>query len=299
MASVRNTLVIGLGVLVSAGAAGAQEANSSRNDRITPERLGLPQGNFRSSEPFVTRIYKTDDYGQILKKQPKGYPFTITEDYRLGEDEAARVHEGVDLSSRPGPGQPPRPLDFKAGVHGVVVRAGGGDWGTISVQLHDGSVLQYLHSTASHVKVGDVVAPETLLGVSGRTGAGVIHLHIQAKDIFGNAILPDLAFRVGQRKLSSPIEADEGAGADFDPDQWVGIEPKIIDGVAQPKVEPETKWIVEVIGSGGKVDLVLGEFPTYRDASNCSLRWSEEHPDDLRLTREREVKVTGQRGQPR
>src|SRR5206468_467040 len=112
---------------------------------------------------------------------PPGYPFTITSDYTLQDNEAARVHEGVDLSSRPAAGQAPKPLDFKAGVYGVVVKAGGGNWGTISVQLQDGSVLQYLHTTAAHVKVGDVVAPDTLLGVTGRTGARDIHLHIQAK----------------------------------------------------------------------------------------------------------------------
>ena len=54
----------------------AQEANASRDERITPERLGLPKGNTRTSEPFVTRVYKTDDSDQILKPQPKGFPFT-------------------------------------------------------------------------------------------------------------------------------------------------------------------------------------------------------------------------------
>ena len=112
----------------------------------------------------MTRIYKTDDNDQILKKQPRGYPFTITEDYELGENEKAQVHKGVDITSRPAPNEPARLMDLKAGVYGVVVRAGGGDWGTISVQLRDGSVIQYLHTTASHVKVGDVVAPDTLLG---------------------------------------------------------------------------------------------------------------------------------------
>jgi murein DD-endopeptidase MepM/ murein hydrolase activator NlpD len=154
------------------GLALAQLPNASRDDRILPGRLGLPATNTRSSEPFVTRIYKTGDNDQILKKQPRGYPFTITEDYELGENEKAQVHKGVDITSRPAPNEPARPMDFKAGVYGVVVRAGSGDWGTIAVQLRDGSVLQYLHTTASLVKVGDVVAPETLLGVTGRTGRG-------------------------------------------------------------------------------------------------------------------------------
>jgi hypothetical protein len=63
--------------------------------------------------------------------------------------------------------------------------------------------------------------------------------------------------------------------------------------VVRLKVEPKTKWVVEVIGHGGRVDLVLGEYPTYRDALYRSLAWSRAHPKDLRLTREREVKVSG------
>jgi hypothetical protein len=53
------------------------------------------------------------------------------------------------------------------------------------------------------------------------------------------------------------------------------------------RVEPKTKWVVEVIGHGGRVDRVLGEYPTYRDALYGSLTWSRAHPKDLRLTRER------------
>ena len=93
-------------------------------------------------------------------------------------------------------------MDFKAGVYGLVVRAGGGDWGTISVQIRDGSVIQYLHTTASHVKVGDLVTPDTVLGVTGRTGARDIHLHIQAKTKFNDFILPDL--HSGSGRKSSP-----------------------------------------------------------------------------------------------
>jgi hypothetical protein len=94
----------------------AQQPNASRDDRILPGRLGLPATNTRSSEPFVARIYKTGDNDQILKKQPRGYPFTITEDYELGENEKAQIHKGVDVTSRPAPNEPARPMDFKAGV---------------------------------------------------------------------------------------------------------------------------------------------------------------------------------------
>jgi murein DD-endopeptidase MepM/ murein hydrolase activator NlpD len=276
------------------GLAQAQQPNASRVDQILPGRLGLPATNTRSSEPFVIRIYKTDDNDQPLKKQPKGYPFTITEDYELGENEKPIVHKGVDITSRPGANQAAVPMDFKAGVYGLVVRAGGGDWGTISVQIRDGSVIQYLHTTASHVKVGDLVTPDTLLGVTGRTGARDIHLHIQAKTKFNDFISPDVAFKVGQKKLSTPIKPEDGADADFDPDQFVGVQPKVKGRKVEPKVELPTKWVVEVIGGGGKIDEVLGNFPTYRDAAYCSQRWSEDHPDDLRLTREREVATSNQ-----
>ncbi len=67
------------------------------------------------------------------------------------------------------------------------------------MQIQDGSLIQYLHTSASHVKVGDIVAPDTKLGVTGRTGAGVIHLHIQARTRGNDPISPDLAFRAGQR----------------------------------------------------------------------------------------------------
>jgi hypothetical protein len=65
--------------------------------------------------------------------------------------------------------------------------------------------------------------------------------------------------------------------------------------VVRFKVEPKTKWVVEVIGEGGRVDRALGEYPTYRDALYRSLTRSRAHPKDLRLTREPEVKVLGTR----
>jgi murein DD-endopeptidase MepM/ murein hydrolase activator NlpD len=292
MAHLRRTVVVGLAVLAPAMAV-AQDRGFSKDGRITPERLGLPKGNTRTSEPFVTRIYKTDDSGDILKKQPTGYPFTIASDYTLQDNEVARAHEGVDLSSRPGKGQPPKPLDFKAGVYGVVVKAGDGPWGTITVQIRDGGLIQYLHTSASHVKVGDLVAPDTKLGVTGRTGAGVIHLHIQAKDKYGNVISPDLAFRAGQRKPESKQkpEKPDPDQIDFDPDAYSPVKPKVTGRVVRARAEPEAKWVVEVIGEGGRVDLVLGEFFTYKSATYCSQQWSEAHPKGLRLTREREVKL--------
>src|SRR3954468_13078389 len=106
-----SLMLLVLPTLFIAGAVRAQQASTPTDDRITPERLGLPKGSTRTSEPFVTRIYKTDDADQILKPQPNGYPFTVTDDYTLKENEAPRVHEGVDISSRPPGGQTPKPLD--------------------------------------------------------------------------------------------------------------------------------------------------------------------------------------------
>ncbi len=276
-------------VLFSCASLPAQDA--SRDDRIRPEQIGLPKGTERTSEPFVTRIYKTDAAGNLLKQQPAGYPFTITQDYVLKDDEDFRTHQGIDFSSRPVPGAKPAPLDFNAGVYGTVVKAGDGPWGTITVQIYDGTLIQYLHTTSSHVKVGDVVAPQTKLGITGRTGAGVIHLHIQAKDKNGFAISPDLAFRLGQNKLQCKEKPDKDL-LDFDPELYSPVKAKMnSDRKVAATAELETKWVVEVIGGGGMVQQVLGEFYDYQSASRCAVTWSESHPDDLRLTREREVKL--------
>lgn len=194
---------IGGFTLLIALASRALAQDMSRDFRIKPEQLGLPTGTLRTSEPFVTRVYKVDSTKKLLNEQPQGYPCTITQNYVLKDDEDLRTHQGIDFSSRPTPGQKPTPLDFNAGVYGVVVKAGDGEWGTITIQVFDGTRIQYLHTMASSVKVGDLVAPDTKLGVTGRTGAGVIHLHIQAKDKDGNAMSPDLAFRLGQTKFQS------------------------------------------------------------------------------------------------
>ena len=68
----RLVLVLGLTLPIAAGTAHARQSNVSRDDRITPERLGLPKGNTRTSEPFVIRIYKTDDGGRP-RRDPAPY----------------------------------------------------------------------------------------------------------------------------------------------------------------------------------------------------------------------------------
>lgn len=279
-------------VLLAASVGRGQDR--SRDERAKPEAFGLPAGNERTSEPFVTRVFKVDGAGRILPSQPKRFPHTVKEGDRIGEDEMTRTHYGIDFSSRPSPGGPPVPLDFTAGVHGVVVKAGGGPWGTITVQIHDGTLVQYLHATVSHVKKGDVVGPDTPLGVTGRTGADEIHLHVQARDRFGNLVSPDLAIKSGQKKLLSEEKADSEA-VEFDPDLEAPVRAEVVGGRVRSLPKPETKWVVEVIGEGGRIDEVLGEFYDYQSASYCAQSWSRERPDDLRLTREREVKVGGTR----
>jgi len=280
-----------IAAILSINAAFGADQLASRDIRITAEKLGLPKSNQRTSEPFVTRIYKTDENDEILKKQPNGYPFTITEDYFLKDNEKPRVHEGVDLQSRPSPKENPTPLEFKAGVHGDVVKAGDGNVGLIAVRVWDGSVLEFLHTSASFVKVGDVVAPDTTLGLTGRKGAGTIHLHVQAKSSVRKPISPDLVFRIGQRRLQS-TEKPEDVWEDFDADESSAFEPKVIDEKRVPAQQlPKSKWVVEIIGGGGVVQGNLGEFWSYSAASACSVAWSKANPDDLRLTREREVEV--------
>ena len=61
MTDLRRVFIFGLAVVFSAATALAQDGGLPTDDRITPERLGLPKGNTRTSEPFLTRIYKTDD----------------------------------------------------------------------------------------------------------------------------------------------------------------------------------------------------------------------------------------------
>jgi hypothetical protein len=103
----------------------------------------LPHGNVRNSEAGVVRIYKVGSDGKI-GRQPAGYPKTVadpTKTFETADDEAPRIHEGIDYSSK-GPDGRPIPLEFKAGVYGTltVVRNG-----FISVQVDEaGNRVEYL-----------------------------------------------------------------------------------------------------------------------------------------------------------
>lgn len=135
------------------------------------------------------------------------------------------------------------------------------------------------------------MAPDTTLGLTGKTGANTIHLHVQAKNGSRKPISPDLVFRIGQRPLQSK-EKPKDVWEDFDADESNAFAPKIIDMKRVPAEQlPNSKWVVEIIGGGGVVQGNLGEFWSYQAASACSLAWSKANPDDLRLTREREVEI--------
>lgn len=114
---------------------------------------------------------------------------------------------------------------------------------------------------------------------------------MQAKDKNDNVISPDAAFLAGKRPLETKTQPDAPDSVEFDPELLHPVKPRVEGRKIFVPVKPESKWISEVIGGGGKVELVLGEFVTYQSAVCCSVKWSEARPDDLRLTSEKEVKL--------
>lgn len=161
---------------------------------VSPTTFGLPVNNRVTSAYGTQRVYKTDDSGKILPKQPAGYPRRESTEYRARGNEKVKPHRGIDFQSRDAQGRPAR-MDFRAGVHGRVVEPIGGPMGTITVELKDGTRIQYLHTSQQNVRVGQDVAPETILGKTGATGANAIHLHVQARDRNGTFIDPALVLR--------------------------------------------------------------------------------------------------------
>jgi hypothetical protein len=101
-----------VGVLLLAVLAHGADNFASVDTRITAEKLGLPKGNARTSEPFVTRIYKTDDLDRILDKQPEGYPLPASRPRQLIRmcrskilarwSSEAKSSFGLKLASEPG-----------------------------------------------------------------------------------------------------------------------------------------------------------------------------------------------------
>ncbi len=190
-------LALCIAVSASFGLRAAAQPQRQDDKVITPARLGLPPGNVRTSEPVV-RVFKADEDGHRLKEQPAHYPFTQQPGYVPKAGEVTVKHQGVDISTRPTGSTSSKPMDFKAGINGEVVRAGKGTYNTITVKLQDGTQIQFLHSSKVYVKIGDKVTPDTVIGKSGNTGANSVHIHVQARDKDGKILAnPDAVFRTG------------------------------------------------------------------------------------------------------
>lgn len=101
-----------------------------------------------------------------------------------------RAHMGIDFASRDETGAVAN-LPFTAGFEGTVTVVPNSRYNTINVRLRDGTVVQYLHASEVQVHTGDRVTPDTVLGLTGRTGVGAVHLHVQARDSQGRSINPD------------------------------------------------------------------------------------------------------------
>ena len=93
-------------------------------------------------------------------------------------------HKGVDYSSSQ------RPKDFTAGLYGKVVEPEESGYATIAVLPFNASgyTVQYLHTSAKYVAVGDIVQPWTIIGATGDTApptnpADGIHLHLQIQSM--------------------------------------------------------------------------------------------------------------------
>jgi len=222
-------------VLLALGSVAHAQDRTGPTDYWSPDLVYGTGGKGRTSPPFVVRRYKVepDNPKKVAKEQPPNFVKTIENGYQLGADETFRVHEGVDLPSRPDPKKEPAPMEFKAGVYGRVLQAGGGACNTVTVQLADGSVVQYLHASVGTVKVnkGDRVDPNTVLAETGRTGAADIHLHIQARKN-DKPIHPDTALRIGRRKPLTTIDDIYVKWVDFDVESSSTQVPnvKVVDG---------------------------------------------------------------------
>lgn len=85
----------------------------------------------------------------------------------------------------------------RAPIDGVVVFAGGGTAGRITIRDSDGYRHEILHTHSQHVKVGDRVSAGQLIGTMGNMGVlrkgvenGAHHVHYQIIDPAGNQLSP-------------------------------------------------------------------------------------------------------------
>lgn len=121
-------------------------------------------------------------------------------------DETFRIHYGLDFQSRNMAGDPPEAMEFVAGIPGKVKLIPNSTTNTIGVIPSENPkiVVQYLHASVISVVDDQPVLPRTPLGKTGNitkrdssgkpVGSGVIHLHVQVRDIeTGRLLDPDLA----------------------------------------------------------------------------------------------------------
>ena len=188
------------------------------------------------------------------------------------------MHEGVDLACS-------EPKEFKAGIYGKVFRSGGGDFNTITVKLIDGTIIQYLHSSAVYVREGDIVGPDTVLGITGKTGASAVHLHIQARDLKG-PIHPDKALALGLKKPVTTIYPPDLKWVDFDIEAASVKTPnvKVVDGTVRITFDDNAPKGFEGVWATDRNGFVLrvekgGKFYVVNPSSGGSIsagKWSED-----------------------
>lgn len=225
-------IVAAFAVVVMTPKAKGQESGTFR---ITPEMLGLPDGNTRSAEPDEVRVYTQDENGKPKRKNPgSGYPIFVEkkpgQQYSLRNKEVAAFHGCIDFTSKPGPGKNvlPEELPFKAGVFGKVTYVGDGIIRVTLLPPNDGVRIEYIHVSGAKVKRGEV-GPNDFLGVTGKElGASQIHLHIQAKDKDGRLLDPDRAFALGR-----VVPGAKAQTVDVGPMLVDGKKPKVVDGVVK------------------------------------------------------------------
>lgn len=108
---------------------------------------------------------------------PDKKPTGVFEECREDDQGTKCPHKGTDFSSNG------KLLPFKAGIWGVVSEpwaSDGGTWGSVTVRDMKApeSVIQFLHCSKVDVKLGDLVAPWTQLGVTGKKNTKDVHLHV-------------------------------------------------------------------------------------------------------------------------
>ena len=144
-------------------------------------------------------------------------------------------HIGIDISSSR------RARPFRAGVYGTVVPKLGGRWGTITVvPFHNQkSSIQYLHCSSIAVKVGEIVAPWTVLGTTGDrappdSGVTGYHLHLHVIESQGSPLhdsWPQNFVDPTSWDLGNPLVG-----------RWVG---RVSDGGADYSSESTLEWIIQ------------------------------------------------------